>query len=235
MINPRTARAPGVRRPARRTPLTLDQVLLAFHDGRLQFLSSEPGDGARGRRELPWAALDAADSLDGAARQAVREAVSVPPAWLEQLGVFDSRKRHPADAPLSLAFVALLGDGGLSAAPGYEWSDMESASQLPPRQRAMLEAATVMLRQRVDFEPVAFHLLPSAFTLSELQQIYEQVLGHRLHKASFRRALQAAELVQPLNEFRTEGRGRPAQLYRYAPRSRKPPVRSARFELLSRG
>ena len=62
---------------------------------------------------------------------------------------------------------------------------------------------------------------------------YELLLGRRLHKASFRRALQAAWLVEPTDEWRSEGRGRPAQLFRYAPRRRRNQRRGVRFDLLS--
>ena len=214
--------------------MTLDLVLLAFRDGRLQLLISDAVDGARARHELPWSGYDGVEPLDAAARQAARAALTMPPGWLEQVAAFDARKRHPSEAGLSLAFVGLVGDGGSSAEAPYSWIDLDAAGSLAPRQRAMVDGALASLRERLDFEPLAFRLLPSAFTLSDLQQIYEHLLGHSLHKASFRRALQSAELVQPLNEYRTEGRGRPAQLFRYAPRARRPPSRSARFDLLER-
>jgi hypothetical protein len=63
--------------------------------------------------------------------------------------------------------------------------------------------------------------------------MYELLLGKRLHKASFRRALQAAWLVEPTDEWRSEGRGRPAQLYRYAPKKRRKGRRGVRFDLLT--
>ena len=79
---------------------------------------------------------------------------------------------------------------------------------------------------------IAFRLLPPTFTLSELQGTYEILLGRRLHKASFRRALQSAWLVEPTDEWRSEGRGRPAQLFRYAPRRRRANRRGVRFDML---
>ena len=65
---------------------------------------------------------------------------------------------------------------------------------------------------------------------------YEILLGRRLHKASFRRALQAAYLVEPTDEWRSEGRGRPAQLFTFAPRKRRASQgsrRAVRFDLLA--
>ena len=66
----------------------------------------------------------------------------------------------------------------------------------------------------------------------DLQATYETILARRLHKASFRRALQAAFLVDPTGEQRGEGRGRPAQLFRFAPRRRKSARRGVRLDLL---
>jgi 8-oxo-dGTP diphosphatase len=96
----------------------------------------------------------------------------------------------------------------------------------------MIESASQTIQDRLDQAPIAFRLLPSTFTLSELQQMYELLLGKRLHKASFRRALQAASLVEPTDEWRSEGRGRPAQLFRYAPKKRRRLHRGVRFDFL---
>ena len=114
-------------------------------------------------------------------------------------------------------------------AGGFALADVPA---LTPRQRALLDAALETIRLRLDQAPIAFRLLPPTFTLSELQQTYELLLGRRLHKASFRRALQAAWLVEPTDEWRSEGRGRPAQLFRYAPRRRRSQRRGVRFDLL---
>jgi hypothetical protein len=88
------------------------------------------------------------------------------------------------------------------------------------------------MRAQVDQQPIAFKLLPPAFTLSELQSVYELLLGRRLHKASFRRSLHASALVEATDEWRSEGRGRPAQLFRYAPPRRRRARRGIRFDLL---
>lgn len=96
----------------------------------------------------------------------------------------------------------------------------------------MVEMATRTIQGRLDQAPIAFRLLPPNFTLSELQQMYELLLGKRLHKASFRRALQGAWLVEPIDEWRSEGRGRPAQLFWYSPKKRRRPHRGVRFDFL---
>jgi 8-oxo-dGTP diphosphatase len=104
---------------------------------------------------------------------------------------------------------------------------------LPARQREEIDAALAEMRAHVDQQPIAFRLLPVSFTLTELQSVYELLLGRRLHKASFRRALHASALVEATDEWRSEGRGRPAQLFRYAPPRRKRQRRGIRFDLIA--
>jgi 8-oxo-dGTP diphosphatase len=152
---------------------------------------------------------------------------------MEQVGAFADQQRHPAGAVLSVAFVAVVPASVLELShPDTAWFSVGEPPVLPPRQQAMLAGALEALRTRMDYAPVAFKLLPTLFTLSELQQMYEILLGRRLHKASFRRALQGAVLVEPTEEWRSEGRGRPAQFYRFAPRKRRSGRRPVRFDLL---
>ena len=130
--------------------------------------------------------------------------------WIEQVGAFADGRRHPSDEPLSIAFVAVIPANVASTTRGEAaWFGVTEPPTLSPRQRAMLDSALELMRTRMDYAPIAFRLLPPMFTLSELQQMYELLLGKRLHKASFRRALQAAYLVEPTT-LSKQGRGRRA-------------------------
>lgn len=225
------------RASSRRSSYSIDVVLLTPRGRQLAVLCVRAADPrAREHWQLPsqWAVLD--ESMEGVARRVVREACGIDPAWIEQLGAFADGLGHPADAELTVAYVAVI-PGSVDERAGGEqaWFSVMEPPVLPERQRAILDAAIAAVRTRVDYAPIAFHLLPPQFTLSELQRMYELLLGRRLHKASFRRALAAARLVQATEEWRSEGRGRPAQFYRFAPRVRsggRKDVRAVRFDLL---
>ena len=222
---------------ARPNAYSTDIVLLTPRAGKLSVLvRPAPGGRARGA-VLPWAVPRGADTLVASARGAARIAAGVEPGWLEQLAAFGDGLRHPSGAAVSIAFVGVLPGGvadsaAAKAVGGGVWAPVADSPALPARQEAMLTAAVSAIRAWLDHSPIAFKLLPIMFTLSDLQAMYELVLGRRLHKASFRRSLQAAFLVEPTDEWRSEGRGRPAQLYRYAPRKRRSSRRGVRFELL---
>jgi 8-oxo-dGTP diphosphatase len=218
-------------RSSKISPYSIDVVLVTAMGNELAILLTR-GSTERERWALPWRAPQTGESLEAAAVRVAEDALGERPIWTEQIGAFGDAKRHPSDSEISVAFVGLVPHETASPTAGYTWFPMRDLPPLSPRQRAIVEAATRTIQSRLDQAPVAFRLLPSTFTLSELQQVYELLLGKRLHKASFRRALQAAWLVEPIDEWRSEGRGRPAQLFRYAPKKRRRPHRGVRFDFL---
>jgi 8-oxo-dGTP diphosphatase len=215
-----------------RSPYTIDLVVITALTDQLAVLLWRTPE-TKEKWALPWDSPPPDTPIEEVVTGIAGEALGVTPSWLEQLGAFGREKRHPSDSDISVAFVGLAPAGTPPPVGGaYAWFPARELPPLPPRQRAMVDGAVSMLRVRMDQSPVAFRLLPASFTLGELQHMYELLLGKRLHKASFRRALQAAWLVEPTDEWRSEGRGRPAQLFRYAPRKRRPAQRGIRFDLL---
>ena len=221
-------------RRARKSSHTIDVVLLTAVGGRqLAVLLARSPEG-REKWMLPWDVSKPSETLEATAARVAGTALGADPAWLEQAGAYGDSRRHPSEAEISIGYAGLVAAGTPSPVGGvYAWFPLGDVPQLPPRQKMTLDGAVDIVRARMDQSPVAFRLLPPMFTLTELQQMYELLLGKRLHKASFRRALQAAWLVEPTDEWRSEGRGRPAQLYRYAPRKRRPAQRGIRLDLLS--
>ena len=224
-----------VPRPAVRALTTaIDLVMLTPRDRSLAVLLLRAADSrSRDRWLLPWDAPRLEEDPEQAAVRLSRAVLGTAPAALEQIGAFGDGQRHPGEAQLSVSFVGLVPHGpATESSDNAVWVELSQLPSMAPRQRTMVDAAVECVRQRIDQAPLAFRLLPQAFTLSELQGVYELILGRPLHKASFRRALQAAFLVEPTDEWRSEGRGRPAQLFRYAPRRRKTGRRGVRFDLI---
>lgn len=217
----------------RRTTLAVDVVVLSPRAEALAVLLVRAPAGARERWTLPWDAPQQNEGLEDAASRITEAVLGSAPAFFEQVGAFADGKRHPGDADVSIGIVALVPARAEAPATDTEWFPLNALPTLAPRHRAVVERAASVARQRVDQSPLAFRLLPSTFTLSDLQSVYELLLGRRLHKASFRRALQASYLVEPTDEWRSEGRGRPAQLFRFAPKKRRGARRGVRFDLFT--
>ncbi|MFL5608415.1 MAG: NUDIX hydrolase [Gemmatimonadaceae bacterium] len=217
----------------RRATLAVDVVVLSPRADALAVLLMRAPAGGRERWSLPWDAPRPDEGLEEAAARIAESALGTAPAFFEQVGAISDGKRHPGDADVSIGIVALMPASEEPPAGDAEWFPLAALPSLAPRHRAIVERAAAVARQRVDQSPLAFRLLPPTFTLSELQAVYELLLGRRLHKASFRRALQASYLVEPTDEWRSEGRGRPAQLFRFAPRKRRGVRRGVRFDLFT--
>ncbi|HEX6315413.1 MAG TPA: hypothetical protein VFZ73_11165 [Gemmatimonadaceae bacterium] len=210
-------------RVATTATVSVDVVILACRDQRM-FVLVEPSQA--GAVSLPWGELRHREPIDAAASRIARAALGFAPRWLEQVGSFTEGIGHPGRSALSVCYVAV--------SPWQDqimWQDANATRGLSPRHRHLVKAAHRAVGSRVEQSPIAFSLLPKAFTLTELQQTYETLLGRRLHKASFRRSLQAEFLVEATGEWRGEGRGRPAQLFRYAPRRKRHSRRGVRLGL----
>jgi 8-oxo-dGTP diphosphatase len=213
---------------------SVDIVLCTLHERQLAvLLLRDPS--RRARWNLPWAPLAGTSSLDDTAAQLAHRAAGTRAHWLAQAGAFSDASGHPGASALAVTYVGVMPHPEGGPPVGAKWfpvGDLPPVPALAARHREELGAALAQLRERLDREPIAFRLLDTTFTLGELQAVYELLLARRLHKASFRRALQAAFLVEPTDEWRSEGRGRPAQLFRYAPRRRHGVRGGVRFELL---
>jgi len=81
--------------------------------------------------------------------------------------------------------------------------------------RRILATAMGRLRAKLKYRPVVFELLPSEFTLTELQRTVEAISGRHLHKQNFRRLVEAGALVEPTGVMSTQTGGRPAALFRF--------------------
>jgi len=227
-------RSSSRRAAARGFAVGVELVLFTPSEGELGvLLRTGSDDRSRSRLTLPAAPLRATDTIDQNALDLAKEAAVAAPAIIDQVGTFSASRQQSADGRrITVVYFGLLPAGTTFRSP-HTWVEVsEAPASLSPRQRDELDAALAALRARVDLQPIAFRLLPPTFTLSELQRIYELLLGRKLHKASFRRALHAASLVESTDEWRSEGRGRPAQLFRYAPPRRRRVRRGVRFDAL---
>jgi hypothetical protein len=81
--------------------------------------------------------------------------------------------------------------------------------------RRILATALGRLRGKLKYRPVVFELLPSAFTLLQLQRVVEALAGVRLHKQNLRRLVEKGRLVESTSQFDQQTGGRPAKLFRF--------------------
>lgn len=206
---------------------TVDVVILTVRDARLQVLlvrrPNGPSEPFQAAWALPGGFIDTGRDTDLAAcaRRKLREKTGFDAPYLEQLGSFGNATRDPRGWSATHVYFALLpaADTELQAggnAADVRWADVDGervTERLAFDHADLLRAALQRLRAKVEYTSLPVYLLPAEFTLSELQQMYELVLGRDLEKKAFRTRMLAADILEPLPRTKG-GANRPAQLYR---------------------
>ncbi|GAA2011875.1 NUDIX hydrolase [Microbacterium ulmi] len=172
-------------------------------------------DPFEGQWALPGGWLDATEGLDAAASRTLAETTGLSPAYLEQLYAFGAVDRSPSRV-VSIVYWALVREDETRTEPqeNVDWFDAESLPDLAFDHNAIVDYALWRLRNKVGYSRIAHGLLPDVFTLAELREVYESILGRRLDPANFRRQVESSDTLIPTDDFRT-GSHRPARLYRY--------------------
>lgn len=173
-------------------------------------------DPHEGLWALPGGWLDIRESLDAAASRTLAETTGLAPSYLEQLYAFGAVERSTTRV-VSIVYWALLRTDEVHAADAREnvrWFDAASLPRLAFDHNDIVDYALWRLRNKVGYSRIAHGLLADEFTLAELREVYESILGRRLDPANFRRQVENSGTLIPTERFRT-GSHRPARLYRY--------------------
>jgi 8-oxo-dGTP diphosphatase len=156
----------------------------------------------------------AGELLDASAGRIVRESLGRDGNYLEQLYTFN---RPANESGVVVGYMALFrANRDSPEGAGIQWVDVRNVRPADHLDRLVLDYAPTRLRAKLGYTNIAFHLLPETFTLTQVQQAFERVLGHPVDKRNFRRRMTATGVLVPLDRQRREGSHRPAALYRFA-------------------
>jgi 8-oxo-dGTP diphosphatase len=204
-----------------RPAVTVDCVVFGFDEGDLKVLLIKRDlDPHRGKWALPGGFVNMDESLDEAALRELREETGIPKLYLEQLYTFGEPGRDPRGRVISVAYYALvkLADYRIAAstdASQVAWFSVSDAPSLAFDHGEILDTAIRRLKGKVRYQPIGFELLPTKFTLSQLQHVYEAILETDLDKRNFRKKIMSTELLIELDEIEQDVAHRAARLYRF--------------------
>lgn len=202
--------------------VTVDAVLFTLVNGALHVVTlKRDHDPEKGKLALPGGYVHAdsdRDSVDAAKRILLRKTGIMAP-YLEQLSTFASADRDPRGWSVSIAYYALVPESMLKAsgAEQFELVPVDKLPRLAFDHNKIVTAAVERVRNKSSYSSLPCYLLPEQFTQAELQLTYEQVLGEKLDKSSFRRKIEALGFLEPVEGSFKVGVHRPAQLYRISP------------------
>jgi len=204
--------------------VTVDLVIFTIRDDALQVLLVQRGTAPfKDRWALPGGFIHEEEPLEQAALRELEEETGVREVYLEQLYTFGDPARDPRGRVITVAYYALIASDRQSLAAGSDaaaarWFPAGSPPPLAFDHKEILEYAVERLRNKLEYTTVGFQLLPARFTLTQLQRVYEAILGRALDKRNFRRKMELLDILTPLDEWVREGPSRPAQLYRFSAR-----------------
>ena len=204
----------------------IELVVMSIVDGRLAvLLGKRTGAPHEGQWALPGGVLriDLDADLESAAQRVADERLGVQLPFLRHLTAVGGKFRDSrAPWALSIAFRALLPFEAIDPKAGkrleaLRWAPVDEAMEdanLAFDHAALIRAATEATRCEVDRLDLPFGFLPEKFTLGELQESCERLLGRPLDKSSFRRRVDDRNLVEPIPGEMKTGAFRPAQLFK---------------------
>lgn len=204
--------------------VTVDLVVLTLRRGELHVLLVERGEEPfRGHLALPGGFVRPDETLDAAALRELAEETGLRdvPGHLEQLRSYGDPGRDPRMRVVSVAYLALAPDLP-EPAPGTDaadarWVPVARASGLPLAfdHRAILADGVERARAKLEYTSLATAFCAPEFTVADLRAVYEAVWGAELDPRNFHRKVTSTPgLLVDTGRTRTEGRGRPATLYR---------------------
>jgi 8-oxo-dGTP diphosphatase len=204
-----------------RPAVTVDCVVFGWGGDALELmLVRRAAEPFRDRWALPGGFAQIDEDLEDAARRELEEETGTAHLYLEQLYTLGAPDRDPRGRVITVAYYALV---SLADHPVRGGSDAVEAAwfatgDLPPLafdHAEIVALARDRLRAKVRYAPVGFELLPSRFTLTQLQRLYEVILERDLDKRNFRKKVLSLGLLIATGERETGVPRRAAQLYRF--------------------
>ena len=225
-----------------RPALTVDCVIFGLDEShQLKVLLIERAhDPYQGKWALPGGFVDMNEGLKAAALRELEEETGVKDVFIEQLYTFGDTDRDPRGRVVSVAYYALVNLEEHPVKPDsdareVQWFDIDNPPKLAFDHDNILSIAIARLRAKVRYQPIGFELLPEQFTLSQLQQLYETILGVKeLNKRNFRTRILKMGVLKEVGK--QEGVAhRPAKLYSFDKEKYEQLARERLEDLLRRG
>jgi 8-oxo-dGTP diphosphatase len=168
---------------------------------------------------IPGGFIKENETLDAAAQRELEEETGVRNIFIEQLYTFGNLNRDPRGHVISVAYFALINleehpTSAATDAKDAQWFKLSELPELAFDHSEILDIAVKRLDSKVRYQPIGFELLPDKFTLSELQNLYETILGRALNRRNFRSKILKMDILEQL-ERQKDVPHRPAFLYKF--------------------
>ena len=200
--------------------VSVDCIIFGFDEGKLKILiGRRQMDPGRGEWSLYGGFVAADEDIDECAHRTLYELTGMRNVYMKQVGAFGKVDRDPGERVVSIAYCALINvkdyDSHLLQEHGVEWADIDNIPPLYSDHMEMINKARHLMKEKIRTEPVGFRLLPSLFTLTQLQRLYEAVNGEELDQRNFRKRIKEMDFIEKTELIDKTNSKRGAFLYRF--------------------
>ncbi|MBU2885533.1 NUDIX hydrolase [Gilvimarinus agarilyticus] len=201
--------------------ISIDNLIFGFHEGQLSILLVKHSQGeSAGCWALPGGRIRYNENLRDAASRHLLELTGIKGLYLEQLKTFGQVNRYPKGRIITVSYYALVSAEKFELAVGHKtedvcWFNIRELPELIYDHSDILQYGIKQLQQNIRRQPIGFNLLPEKFTLLQLQELYESILGIKLDKPNFRRKIMKMNLLINCEEKEIGVSHRAAKLYRF--------------------
>jgi ADP-ribose pyrophosphatase YjhB (NUDIX family) len=218
----------------------VDCVLFCFHENQLKyltlkFLNSDVWS-------LPGGVVGIKEGINDAAKRVLNERTGLSGIFLEQFYCFGEFGRNVnarlefekiksdilrttddldwiSSRFITLGYLAVVDYSKVNVSPGdisdqFLWQDVTDFKKLFLDHNEIVDKALVKLRECLDTKLIAFSLLPETFTMSEIQQVYETILGTSIVRTNFQRKILSLDILERIEKKYSGGAHKAPYLYR---------------------
>lgn len=202
-----------------KVPLTVDCVIFGFEENKLKILLIKSDLALyKDKYSLLGDFLRDNEELDAAAYRILKARTGMDNVFLDQVKAFGSPDRHPGGRVITIAYCSLLNiqhhalkihDNELN------WVSLASLKEMAFDHQEIVDVCYRWLQKRIQEHPLGFNLLPEKFSLRELQNLYEAILGITLDRRNFRKKFASMDLLIDTHEMEQDVSHRPGKLYKF--------------------
>jgi len=169
---------------------------------------------------LPGGLVKNEETLEEAISRELHEETGVNTTFIEQLYTFGELNRDPRNRVISVAYLGLVNPKSYDLkastdASDAQWFSINNLPNLAFDHLTIVTKALERLRTKIQYQPIGFNLLKTEFAFSDLESLYQSILGRDIDRRNFRKKIMSYNLLIETKNLRKEGSGRPARLFQF--------------------
>jgi 8-oxo-dGTP diphosphatase len=204
--------------------LAVDTLIFTVKEGKLKVLLIEIGNGPyKDEWALPGGIVQLDETLDTTAKRVLKQKAGLKGVYMEQLYTFSGLKRDSRGRIVSVAYFALVDSNefNLKTVEYYsdiDWVDVNELPKMAFDHKEIVKYGLERLQAKIEYSNIVYALLPELFTLTQMQNIYEIILGTTIDKRNFRKKVLSLNILVETKKVKEGMKHRPAKLYQFKKR-----------------